>query len=52
MGELFDLPWYRIGLYGNEDAEQRDLQHKSVEKQSAIEHQGSNVQQVENHNKA
>lgn len=52
MGELFELPWYRIGLYGNEDAEQRDLQHKSGDKQSVIENQDSNVQQVENHSKA
>lgn len=24
MDRLFDLPWYRIGLYGNQDAEQQD----------------------------
>lgn len=52
MGELFELPWYRIGLHGNEDAEQRDLQHKSGDKQSVIENQDSNIQQVENHSKA
>ncbi|KAL2844366.1 putative MFS quinate transporter [Aspergillus pseudoustus] len=25
MDQLFELPWYRIGLHGNADAEQRDL---------------------------
>ena len=25
MNRLFELPWYKIGLYGNKDAEQRDL---------------------------
>lgn len=24
MNRLFELPWYKIGLYGNKDAEQRD----------------------------
>lgn len=24
MDRLFDLPWYRIGLYGNEDADKQD----------------------------
>lgn len=27
MDRLFELPWYKIGLYGNRDAEQRDLVH-------------------------
>ena len=26
MDRLFDLPWYRIGLYGNKDAEEKDNQ--------------------------
>ncbi|KAL4890640.1 general substrate transporter [Aspergillus ambiguus] len=25
MDRLFELPWYKIGLYGNKDADQRDL---------------------------
>lgn len=25
MDRLFDLPWYKIGLHGNKDAEQQDL---------------------------
>jgi hypothetical protein len=28
MGRLFELPWYRIGLRGNEDAEQRDREYE------------------------
>jgi hypothetical protein len=24
MDRLFELPWYKIGLYGNKDAEERD----------------------------
>ncbi|TQS33296.1 hypothetical protein Golomagni_06366, partial [Golovinomyces magnicellulatus] len=27
MDRLFDLPWYRIGLYGNRDAEEQDVAH-------------------------
>ncbi|EYE92879.1 putative MFS quinate transporter [Aspergillus ruber CBS 135680] len=27
MDRLFELPWYKIGLYGNRDAEQRDMVH-------------------------
>jgi hypothetical protein len=25
MDRLFELPWYRIGLYGNKDADERDM---------------------------
>ncbi|TQN74750.1 putative quinate permease [Colletotrichum shisoi] len=35
MDRLFELPWYRIGLYGNQDAEERDIVHN--EKQEAAE---------------
>ncbi|KAF5502172.1 putative quinate permease [Colletotrichum aenigma] len=35
MDRLFELPWYRIGLYGNADAEERDIVHN--EKQEAAE---------------
>ncbi|KAF9876118.1 MFS quinate transporter [Colletotrichum karsti] len=35
MNNLFELPWYRIGLHGNEDAEARDIVHN--EKQEAAE---------------
>ena len=27
MNRLFDLPWYRIGLHGNKDAELQDAVH-------------------------
>lgn len=27
MDRLFDLPWYKIGLHGNKDAEQQDIVH-------------------------
>lgn len=27
MDRLFDLPWYRIGLYGNKDADEQDVVH-------------------------
>ncbi|KAJ5667682.1 uncharacterized protein N7477_006252 [Penicillium maclennaniae] len=44
MDQLFALPWYRIGLHGNQDAEERDLVIN--EKREAIEAQGT-TQHVE-----
>jgi hypothetical protein len=35
MDRLFELPWHKIGLYGNRDAEERDIAHD--EKQEAAE---------------
>ena len=35
MDRLFELPWYKIGLFGNRDAEQRDL--VSTEKAETVE---------------
>lgn len=35
MDRLFELPWYRIGLYGNKDAEEKDIAHE--EKQRVAE---------------
>jgi hypothetical protein len=32
MDRLFHLPWYRIGLYGNRDAEEQVLSASEVEK--------------------
>ncbi|POR36802.1 Quinate permease [Tolypocladium paradoxum] len=45
MDRLFDLPWYRIGLYGNRDAEQKDLAYD--EKQRAAEEERGTRQHVE-----
>ncbi|KAH7175995.1 general substrate transporter [Dactylonectria macrodidyma] len=43
MDHLFDLPWYKIGLHGNKDAEQKDLARD--EKQAiAAEHHGMVVE--------
>ncbi|CRK46460.1 hypothetical protein BN1723_007068 [Verticillium longisporum] len=36
MDRLFDLPWYRIGLFGNKDAEEQDAIYD--EKAEAAEH--------------
>lgn len=33
MDRLFDLPWYRIGLYGNRDADAKDLAVNEKEEQ-------------------
>ena len=44
MDRLFSLPWYKIGLYGNKDAEEKDL--CVAEKTVAIEQQRGNVEQV------
>ncbi|KAL7921369.1 general substrate transporter [Trichoderma austrokoningii] len=45
MDRLFDLPWYKIGLYGNKDAEEKDM--VVDEKQRAAEEEFGNVQQFE-----
>jgi hypothetical protein len=42
MDRLFDLPWYRIGLYGNKDAEAQD--EIMNEKQRQAEELGRNEQ--------
>ncbi|PHH71089.1 hypothetical protein CDD82_6756 [Ophiocordyceps australis] len=34
MDSLFELPWYRIGLFGNRDAEQRDLVYQEKQRQT------------------
>ncbi|KAH6603789.1 hypothetical protein Trco_007235 [Trichoderma cornu-damae] len=45
MDRLFDLPWYRIGLHGNKDAEEKDM--AVDEKQRVAEEEYGNAQQVE-----
>ncbi|RFU81013.1 mfs quinate transporter [Trichoderma arundinaceum] len=45
MDRLFDLPWYKIGLHGNKDAEEKDM--AVDEKQRMAEEEYANVQQVE-----
>lgn len=31
MDRLFELPWYRIGLHGNRDAEERDIAYDKAQ---------------------
>jgi sugar porter (SP) family MFS transporter len=45
MDRLFELPWYRIGLYGNQDADEKDATYN--EKERAAEEQGGQTQEVE-----
>jgi hypothetical protein len=45
MDRLFDLPWYRIGLHGNKDAEEKDM--AVDEKQRIAEEDYGNAQQIE-----
>jgi sugar porter (SP) family MFS transporter len=45
MDRLFDLPWYKIGLYGNKHAEEKDM--AVDEKQRAAEEEYGRVQQIE-----
>ncbi|KAH7305795.1 general substrate transporter [Stachybotrys elegans] len=45
MDRLFDLPWYRIGLHGNKDADQKDMAYD--EKQRMAEEERSGVQEME-----
>lgn len=49
MDRLFDLPWYKIGLYGNKDAELQDAAYNEKE-QTAHEMHGMG-EHVENKTK-
>ncbi|KAG6007593.1 hypothetical protein E4U21_005791 [Claviceps maximensis] len=37
MDRLFDLPWYKIGLYGNRDAERQDVACDEKQSMGALE---------------
>jgi hypothetical protein len=45
MDRLFELPWYRIGLYGNRDADQKDMAYD--EKKRMAEEERGGVQEME-----
>lgn len=45
MDRLFELPWYRIGLYGNRDADEKEMVHD--EKQRAAEEERAQESRVE-----
>lgn len=45
MDRLFDLPWYRIGLHGNKDAERQDQAYN--EKERVAEEERPQGQQIE-----
>jgi hypothetical protein len=45
MDRLFDLPWYKVGLHGNADAEQQDMAYD--EKTRAAEEEHTAHQQIE-----
>jgi sugar porter (SP) family MFS transporter len=48
MDRLFDLPWYKIGLYGNRDAERQDEAYD--EKQRVGEEERAHGEQIEKRN--
>lgn len=48
MDRLFDLPWYRIGLHGNEDAERQDEAYD--EKRRIQEDEHAHGEQIEKRN--
>ncbi|CAH0048466.1 unnamed protein product [Clonostachys solani] len=45
MDALFELPWYRIGLYGNKDADEKEVAF--TEKQRVAEEQYGQTTQIE-----
>jgi Sugar (and other) transporter len=45
IDRLFSLPWYKIGMYGNRDADEKDAIFN--EKEAAMEHHTVKVEQVE-----
>ncbi|KAF7558420.1 hypothetical protein G7046_g5744 [Stylonectria norvegica] len=49
MDALFDLPWYKIGLHGNQDADQQDVARD--EKQRIAEEDHAQSHQVEERRK-
>lgn len=51
MDRLFELPWYRIGLFGNKDAEQRDLADYAANEKAQMAEEDVQVEQVENHSR-
>lgn len=50
MDRLFDLPWYKIGLYGNMDAEAQDAVYN--EKEEAARNEQGAAQHMESARKA
>lgn len=38
MDRLFELPWYRIGLHGNKDAELRDMEAEDEKQVDEVQH--------------
>lgn len=38
MDHLFDLPWYKIGLHGNKDAEEKDAARSEKQRMAEEEH--------------
>ncbi|KPM37812.1 hypothetical protein AK830_g8761 [Neonectria ditissima] len=38
MDHLFDLPWYKIGLYGNKDADQKDIARDEKQRVAEEDH--------------
>jgi hypothetical protein len=42
MNRLFDLPWYKIGMHGNEDADRQDAAIGDKEREAGT------VEQIEN----
>lgn len=48
MDRLFDLPWYKIGLYGNQDAERQDQAYD--EKARTAEEEHAHGEQIEKRN--
>jgi hypothetical protein len=38
MDRLFDLPWYKIGLHGNQDAEQQDMAYNEKQRMAEETH--------------
>ncbi|EKJ72767.1 hypothetical protein NXS19_012871 [Fusarium pseudograminearum] len=46
MDRLFDLPWYKIGLFGNKDAEEQDAVYNEKEEMAMATH--GDVSYIEN----
>lgn len=47
MDRLFELPWYRIGLYGNRDADERDMVDQAASEKAEMAEQDAQVERVE-----
>lgn len=51
MDRLFELPWYRIGLFGNKDAEHRDMLDLAANEKAQMAEEDAQHERVEDNSR-